>query len=72
MLPAKRAAEVLFCGRLVALVKNNYSIDPVNFVDFFYHRTESGSVLLQAFAIDLLGIFMDGSGFLLDKEPAFR
>jgi hypothetical protein len=34
-LPAKRAAAVLFCGRLVALVRNDYNIEPVNFAVFF-------------------------------------
>jgi hypothetical protein len=71
-LPAKRAAAVLFCGRLVALVKNDYNIEPVNFADFFCHRQHSWSIRFEAISIDLLGIFIRCTGFLLDKNRAFR
>jgi len=71
-LPEKKRPRSYFCGRPLALVEKDYIIGPVHFVDFFCRHPENGSVRVQAFTIDLLGIFMDRSGFLLDKKPAFR
>jgi hypothetical protein len=48
-LPAKRAAAVLFCGRLVSFVKNDYNIEPVTFADFFTIATIAGRSALKRF-----------------------